>query len=674
MNRFLYLSFSVLLFLLGFQNSHAQEQTVTVGTPTKAEIELKACPFDSSASAVVLEEFGVFFPHIDWDLSFVEGSMEIHRRVKIFKKAGYHFGEIEIDYRDGTPENGREVSNIKGFTYNIDATGEVKTTKLDPKSIFDVKTNGKHKKKKFALPDLEEGSIIEYSYVLNTPLYGMTGWTFQSSIPTLYSQFQLIYGNGFGFLTEYFISKPLDVNKLCENIDKKFDLRSQTDQIDKRDVKCVAMARKDVPAFKEEAFTTSVSDYFERVYLYLREYNINSRHEILIKSWPEFVHGMLEDEDYGKYFKKKNAVRDSVQRILALTNPKTKMDTISTLREWVAKKTLTTSMDDVYADFSPKEVLEKKKGNIASINILLIALLREAGIDANPVLLSTRSNGKPNKLMALSHKFNYTLAAVQIDSNYMLLDGVNGQMQAGAIPFETLNGEGLLMDVKTEKFKWIPLKNYVKMVVFRNAVFDVLTDGTLKGSVETSKRNYDSYTDREAIASKGKDEFIQTEYKPILANGKIESQQVGDLINLGAPLKSSVKITTTDFIQVNNDLIYISPMLNYGKIENPFKLSERTYPVDFGFPSEEIFQAQYNIPEGYKIEEAPKSQIFKLGAEEGMKLEYIVETLDSKCLIKTKLSNPVSAYAPEAYQFLKKFMTQVIAKEGEQIVLKKIIK
>jgi hypothetical protein len=40
-----------------------------------------------------------------------------------------------------------------------------------------------------------------------------------------------------------------------------------------------------------------------------------------------------------------------------------------------------------------KKAYKDKTGNVAEINLMLTAMLRYAGLNANPVLVSTRSNG-----------------------------------------------------------------------------------------------------------------------------------------------------------------------------------------------------------------------------------------------------------------------------------------
>ena len=68
------------------------------------------------------------------------------------------------------------------------------------------------------------------------------------------------------------------------------------------------------------------------------------------------------------------------------------------------------------------EMLEKGKGSSGDINLLLIALLNKVGVQAHPVLLSTRSHGKMQDVYPLVSQFNHVIALAAIDSLWIPLD------------------------------------------------------------------------------------------------------------------------------------------------------------------------------------------------------------------------------------------------------------
>ena len=664
------------VFLMGSGGVLGQEVKMLMGPPNGEEIGLKVCPYDTSASAVVLQEFGVFLPHVNEAVGFIEATLEIHRRIKIFKKEGYKAGNVEIEYYDGSKGSGEEVKFIQGATYNVDANGNSRVTKLEEKNIFDEKVSKRHRYHiiKFALPELEEGSVIEYSYTINSPLSvnSRRHWAFQSWIPKLWSQYQMIFGAGFDYQTITNVKKAFTVNKICEGIDRRMNAINETYSIERHEMTCHVWAMHDIPAFKEEEYMTASGEFSDNLDFQLKKlYCKGVAPKTYLSDYPTFVRDMLDDVDYGRYIKRTGAVKEIVKEILTLASPKNKMDSIGAIRDWVAKKIYSDNEGALYADISPKDLLEKKRGNSTSINLMLIAMLREAGLEANPVLLGTRSYDKPNAFYPFRNKFNYTLAAVKVDTGDLLVDGVYSQMPLGMVPFETLNGGGLLMEVKTNNSRWIPLKNSMKLISVRMGEFEILPEGILKGSIESQVRNYDAVRGRSLIAEKGKEAYIQKEYGVLATTGKIDEQEVGGVDNLAAPLRSKVVLHTADFMQVNGDLIYVNPLLAYGQMRNPFKLEDRTYPVDFGYPSDEQVTLSFTIPEGYVVEDMPKSARHLYGIDGSIKFDYLVEMTGRVFKVTSKFSIKRAVFEPGEYKDLKAFYTQVVGKSGEQLVLKK---
>ena len=89
-------------------------------------------------------------------------------------------------YETGSEQ--RKIADLKAVTYNL-VDGKVVKTKLDNDNIYEEKSNN-YNIEKFAFPQVKEGSIIELSYtIVSDFLYNLRGWTFQYSIPAVWSQY-----------------------------------------------------------------------------------------------------------------------------------------------------------------------------------------------------------------------------------------------------------------------------------------------------------------------------------------------------------------------------------------------------------------------------------------------------------------------------------------------------
>ena len=117
--------------------------------------------------------------------------------------------------------------------------------------------------------------------------------------------------------------------------------------------------------------------------------------------------------------------------------------------------------------------------------------------------------------------------------------------------------------------------------------------------------------------------------------------------------------------------MYFSPMLYFAKNVNPFKQETREYPVDFAFPYQDKYNFTINIPDGYEIESVPKS--ISIAMEDNLgtfKFNTVSKANQIQLVVVMEIN--YSNISPEYYNSLKTFYKQMIEKQNEKIVLKKI--
>ena len=112
-------------------------------------------------------------------------------------------------------------------------------------------------------------------------------------------------------------------------------------------------------------------------------------------------------------------------------------------------------------------------------------------------------------------------------------------------------------------------------------------------------------------------------------------------------------------------------MLFLSAKENPFKQEVREYPVDFGYPILNKYNINLEIPEGYVVESMPASMNIATGNDIGT-FKFMMANTDSK--IQTTITSTVNSaiVTSDFYPVLKGFYQQMIDKQNEKIVLKKI--
>ena len=160
------------------------------GKVEKADLEIKECDFDKKADALVLFDVGELYCDIS---NGVTMQLEKHVRIKILKDKGVDQADIKIRYH--SYHNDEYINNLTAQTYNLDAAGNIVTTGVEKKLIYDKAINQRYSQKVFTFPEAKAGSIIEYKYVDWMNGLSVKNWYFQKSIPVKFSRYTMDFPN-----------------------------------------------------------------------------------------------------------------------------------------------------------------------------------------------------------------------------------------------------------------------------------------------------------------------------------------------------------------------------------------------------------------------------------------------------------------------------------------------
>ena len=156
------------------------------GSTTYRELEMKTYEKDTAAAAVVLQEFAHATIDNGNDHNLI---LTYYVRIKILKKAGLEKANVSLMMQKN---EGRQevVRNIQASSFNFE-NGTKTEMKLQSKNIFSENYNKYWDLKKFAIPNVRVGSVIEYEYELETPFFVSTfrPWEFQTDIPKVQSEY-----------------------------------------------------------------------------------------------------------------------------------------------------------------------------------------------------------------------------------------------------------------------------------------------------------------------------------------------------------------------------------------------------------------------------------------------------------------------------------------------------
>jgi hypothetical protein len=666
----------------------AQKAPIKFGKIDESDLKMTVYPKDSAASAVILCDYGDARVQYNKVSDAFEIVYVFHKRIKIFKadpSVLENIANVEIPYRNFGTKNQDVISSLKAVVYELE-NGKIKESKLDKSGIFDKEEFKHYFTKKFTLPNVKNGVIVEYSYEIKSNLiFQPRTWYFQSNYPTrlseyhfAFSQYHVYAYNQEGFNKLNSNEKGTDSQEII--FTEKAEAKSSsgldaapTGTMESYKVVLNMTTNKwtmaDVPALRPEAFITTPLDYYDKLEFQLNSIKpFNGANIPFSNTWEQFVKDEIKSGTTGKKLRQRGAIKDLTK---SLTKDKTDpMDKIAAISNYIKTNISTQNGFFLADDRSHDDVIQKKTGTVGDINLLLGAMLSEAGLKVTPVLLSTRSHGRVAHTYPLLSRFNYLIMAVSIDDKDVLLDAVNGALPTTILPLDVLNGQGLFMDIDNPR--WVDLQA-TKMIDLTNADVTMENGKILRGSVATTQKSYKGWNSRLKIAQDGADKHAKVMLEKLVGNGKLTSQKFENTTNSNDPLKGKFEFETSEFMDVNAERIYLNPMLSFGKTENLLKKTERLFPVDFAHPSDEIYNFSLKIPEGYAVEELPKA--INLKWEDGsVVFQYIVAPANAEGFVKitSKLSIKKPIFYAAEYVDLKKTFDDIVAKHAEQIVLKKV--
>lgn len=642
-----------------------QDYEMKWGNIPKEHLKMKIYEKDSAATALILGDIGT----LNFDLASGKPRviLERHKRIKILKRSGFSYADISIPYYAKDRYEG--IMKINATIFSPDG----KKTKLKSKAFFTEALNENWEQIKFSFPNVQEGSVIEYEYKFySEDLFQLPEWFFVHDIPVLWSEYNIYLPQWYDYLVlgneEFDIS---DKEWTTKSYVVRSDRGTSAGQSGVANAVNVMHARyivKDAPAFKEEAFITTLDDYRTRVRFQLNATNFDVRRPVM-GTWPKTAEELEEAGYFGEQYLKRGSYRkifDELEPYLeGVTSPAEKValiyNFVNNQMEWDGYYGRGTGEKGI------KDCFEKKKGNSTEINLMLVALLREAGIKAYPALTSTRTNGKLMPIYPILEQFNHTLVVVELGTNSFFLDAGNPMRPMGMIREASLNGQAWI--VNGAQSSWVPIKPIESEIIYL-AGFSIDAEGVLSGSFEEMRKGYSAVDSRVSMHRKDYKEVIKGNYKEMFPDAVVSEVKVAALEQTEKPLKVSTTLKIPEAVMRAGEFIYFTPIMVRLFDENPFKIKERYYPVDMPYPIKERFIMNLEIPDGYEIEELPKAIKASLPDNGGF-FQFTARQVQGNVQVSSSVQLNQLRYEPVEYGALRHFIDVILEKQSEQIVLRR---
>jgi hypothetical protein len=618
------------------------QKAPSFGKIDKAEVESKECSYEQGAEAECLYDYGEVNYFVNGG-SFTNERIE-WRRIKVYNEKGLDRANIKVPFY--SKGNLVSVLKITGYTYNLNAAGEVEKVELEKNAIYRQKLSESFDEMVFTLPQVKPGSVFEYRYtIVKKDILQLDGWTFQQSIPVRYSKYDVGIPTVLGF--NFRLVRRMQVDESTEsgtsNVRRKiFEMRN-------------------IPSLKKEPYMGSANDYYQRV-----EFQLSgiSGQPLPSATWKGFADMLMDDEDFGIQLKKnvlKNLPLEA--EVNALSNP---LDKINRIYKFVQKTVAWNGSNNYWCSKGVKQALETKEGNSADINLLLVNLLKDAGIEAYPILVSTRPHGKINASFPFRDQFDNVYAFVQMDNSTFILDASNKQNPFHLIPWDVQFSNGFVVDKKLPQiFRIGDVNNKHKLTTVLQT--EINEEGNVKGVAKTYASEY-AKIERLKNLDKGNDAFKEKYYTSVYKDYTFDSLDIKnrDHDSLGLECTTQFKGELTksgDYMLYNlNFLTEVN--------DNPFISDERISTVEFGYNQYKVLTGSITFNESLVPEELPKN-IKMMMPDSSIILQRFVQLSGNTISFRIVLQINRPMYFADEYLDFKAFYAALLETLNEQLVFKK---
>lgn len=626
------------------------QQIPQFGKITNEELNLKDCSFEHGAGAMYL----VKYEQVDFDANNY-GDLKITTqticRIKIFDKTGYDEATIVIPF-SGKNRTAR-ITNLDATTYNVDENGKIISSDVNKKEIFKDKSSEKDgvSTVRFTFPNVKPGSVLEYRYTkIEKNSFFINPWFFQGSIPTLLSYCKIKIP-GFSELEVKSVAQLPIKNGPEENAGKK--------DITKPKVRSFYMEK--VPSFKMEPFMSSLADNLMHLEFSLNP-SIGFFSSLSNLKWGLINSVFLSSAFFGKQFDKDIygtvGFVDSIKKVDSLE------ERINGVYNYVKNHLTWDKTHTFYAD-DISQVWQDKQGNSAEINLIILNLLRKAGVTCFPVLFSTRSNGKVDMNFPNPTQFNSVDVLAFIGDKYFILDGTQKYISYKIPPFDIINRNVFIVD--HENNKWVNVDDERFLIHDSISVTGKVDEnGTINGQAEITYYDLSKATEIEDNKDDDKDDndFLLSDAPVLKIDTSFYTDKENDLLPLKRTIKFHYDLSSTD------SFYFLNPFMLSTFRKNPFVDSTRLTDIDFGANSSFILHMEITLPPNIHVEEFTRNKIIRT-PDTILLFNRFNELQGNTLIINSTFNISAAIFYSDDYPAIRDFFKNVYAILNQQILLKR---
>ena len=522
-------------------------------------------------------------------------SEAVYARIKILTEEGRKYADVEIPF-DKAKES---VHGIQARTIHPDGS----IVKFDG-TVYEkpiVQARGvKWLAKNFTMPDVQVGSIIEYRYR---------------------HQFQ----SGFVFDSHWILSQDLFTKDAKFSLDpyRGFDLRYSWPTglptgtgAPKEERGKIRLESRDVPAFVTEEYMPPENELKFRVdFIYVSDFDsrLEKDPDVFWKKYGKRMYRVVVN-----FIDKQRAMTEAVAQIVEPgDSPEAKLRKIyeRTLRIRNISFERQKSQQEAERE-NPKtaknveDLWKQGYGDGNQITWLFLALVRAAGIQADPVIVSTRDVRFFNYRTQNPAELNSNVVLVTLNGKEMFLDPGTAFAPFGLLPWSETAVKGRRLDKDGGTWVETPLTETAESRVERKGNLKLATNGTLEGKITVTFTGHEALWRRHEERNEdeaARKQFLEDEIKADIPSGVVvELANRPDWNSASPTLVAEFDLKIPGWASIAGQRAVMPVGLFGGQDKRSFLHQTRAHPLYFGFRHQSADDITIELPTNWQVNSSPQ--------------------------------------------------------------------
>ena len=599
----------------------------------------------------------ILYRQVDRDDSGESGYEINYIRIKILTEEGRKYADVELPFLKGRTN----IRDLKARTIRPDGTIINFEGKPFEKQI--VKAKGvKYMAKTFTMPEVQVGSIIEYTYKEELPAFLVfdSHWILSDELFTKKANFSL---------------KPSS-ELACRWSWHRLPEGSAKPEKDSHNV--IRLEVNNVPAFPTEDYMPPVNELKSRVDF---TYSYQNPTMDAQKFWLET--GKKMNASLESFVNKRKAMEQAVATIVtAGDTPEQKLKKIYARVQQLRNTSFEVEKSEQEAKrekqkqiSSVEDVWKQGYGTGVELTWLFLGLARATGVDASGVWVSDRRNYFFNPAYLDESKLNTNVVLVKLDGKEIYLDPGSAYTPYGMLPWQETGVQGLSLDknggtwVKT----WLPESSTSR--IEHQADLKLESTGELEGKVTFTFRGLEAL--RVRVDQLHADETEHKKFLEDLAKEQIPAAAEVELTNKPDWTTSSpdfvaeYKIKIPGWMSGAGRRALMPVGIFTASEKNVFDHAERTHPIYFEYPFEKLDDVSITLPVGWEVGSVPQEHT---QGSSSSPVTYALKVSKDAGTVKLsrKLVVDLMLVDTKYYASLRSFFQQVRTSDEEQVMLQPV--